>query len=56
MGNNFNTRIEGVRITRKIGRTYKYYLTKLRAQVVTMGLKIKELVVISFLAGNLVLA
>jgi hypothetical protein len=32
---------------------YKYYLTKLGSQVITMGLKIKELVVIPHLAGNL---
>jgi hypothetical protein len=43
-------------LIRKIGCTYKYYLTKLGCQVITMGLKIKELVVIPCLAGNLALA
>jgi hypothetical protein len=43
-------------LIKKIGRTYKYYLTKLGTQVITMGLKIKELVVIPCLAGNLALA
>jgi len=42
-------------LIRKIGRTYKYYLTKLGSEVITMGLKIKELVVIPCLAGNLAL-
>lgn len=43
-------------LIRKIGRTYKYYLTKLGSQVITMGLDIKKLVVIPCLAGNLALA
>jgi hypothetical protein len=43
-------------LIRKIGHTYKYYLTKLGCQLITMGLKIKELVVIPCLAGNLTLA
>jgi hypothetical protein len=43
-------------LIRKIGSTYKYYLTKLGSQLLTMGLKIKELVVIPCLAGNLALA
>ena len=37
-------------LIKKIGRTYKYYLTKLGCQVITMGLKLKELVVIPELA------
>jgi hypothetical protein len=40
----------------KIGHTYKYYLTKLGSQVITMGLKLKELVIIPNLAGHLSLA
>jgi hypothetical protein len=40
-------------LIKKIGRTYKYYLTKLGSQVITTGLKIKELVIIPHLAGNL---
>lgn len=42
-------------LIRKIGHTYKYYLTKLGSQVITMGLKLKELVIIPNLAGHLVL-
>lgn len=33
-------------LIKKIGRTYKYYVTKLGNQVITMGLKLKELVII----------
>lgn len=40
-------------LIRKVGRTYKYYLTKLGSQIVTMGLKLKELVLIPALAGQL---
>jgi len=43
-------------LIRKIGHTYKYYLTKFGTQVVTMGLKLKELVIIPHLAGHLNLA
>ena len=43
-------------LIRKIGHTYKYYLTKFGTQVVTMGLKLKELVIIPHLAGYLNLA
>jgi len=42
-------------LIRKIGHTYKYYLTKLGSQVITMGLKLKELVIIPNLAGHLAL-
>lgn len=34
------------RLIRKIGRTYKYYLTPFGKQVITTGLKLRELVVI----------
>lgn len=37
-------------LIRKIGRTYKYYVTKLGCKVITMGLKLKELVIIPELA------
>ena len=43
-------------LIRKVGHTYKYYLTELGSQVITMGLKIKELVIIPCLAGNLAMA
>jgi len=43
-------------LIRKIGHTYKYYLTKFGSQVITMGLKLKELVIIPNLAGHLSLA
>jgi hypothetical protein len=43
-------------LIRKIGHTYKYYLTKFGTQVVTMGLKLKELVILPHLAGYLNLA
>ncbi len=38
-------------LIKKIARTYKYYLTKLGCHVITMGLKLKELVIIPELAG-----
>ena len=37
-------------LIRKIGHTYKYYLTKFGRQVITIGLKLKELVIIPDLA------
>jgi hypothetical protein len=37
-------------LIRKVGGTYKYYLSDLGRAVVTMGLKLKELVVIPELA------
>ena len=37
-------------LIRKIGRTYKYYLSKLGLQVIAMGLKLKELFIIPTLA------
>jgi len=43
-------------LIRKIGHTYKYYLTKFGTQVVTMGLKLKELVIIPHLSGHMDLA
>lgn len=43
-------------LIRKIGHTYKYYLTKLGSQLVTMGLKLRQLVIIPTLAGQLNLA
>ena len=43
-------------LIRKIAHTYKYYLTKFGIQVITMGLKLKELVIIPHLAGHLHLA
>ena len=42
-------------LIRKIGRTYKYYLTKFGSQVIAMGLKLKELVIIPNLADHLAL-
>ena len=35
---------------KKIGRTYKYYLTQFSKQVITTGLKLRELVIIPQLA------
>lgn len=40
-------------LIKKVGHTYKYYLTKLGLQVITLGLKLKEMVVIPNLAENL---
>jgi len=40
-------------LIRKVGRTYKYYLTELGRTVITMGLKLKELVLIPELARAL---
>ena len=37
-------------LIKKIGKTYKYYLTKIGRQIVHMGLKLKELVIIPGLA------
>jgi len=37
-------------LIRKIGHTYKYYLSKFGQQVILMGLKLKELVIIPGLA------
>lgn len=37
-------------LIRKVGRTYKYYLTQFGKQVITTGLKLRELVVIPQLA------
>ncbi len=36
-------------LIRKIGHTYKYYLSKFGSQLITMGLKLKELVIIPLL-------
>lgn len=43
-------------IIKKVAHTYKYYLSKFGLQVITMGLKLKELVIIPHLAGILNLA
>ena len=43
-------------LIKKIGCTYKYYVTKFGNQVIAMGLKLKELVIIPHLAGHLSLA
>jgi hypothetical protein len=40
-------------LIKKIGRTYKYYLTHAGQQVVVTALKLRELVVIPSLAGLL---
>jgi hypothetical protein len=40
-------------LIRKIGRSYKYYLTNLGRRVATMGLKLKELYIIPTLARSL---
>ena len=40
-------------LIRKIGHTYKYYLTKFGYHVITIGLKLKELVIIPQLAAQL---
>jgi hypothetical protein len=37
-------------LIQKIGNTYKYYISKLGIQAITMGLKLKELVIIPELA------
>jgi hypothetical protein len=39
-------------LIRKVGRTYKYYLTQFGKQVLTTGIKLRELVVIPRLAGG----
>jgi len=39
-------------LIRRVGRTYKYYLTDLGRRVVLAGLKLKELVVIPALAAS----
>jgi hypothetical protein len=41
-------RIHG--LIKKIGHTYKYYLTRFGKEVITAGLKIRELVLIPQLA------
>lgn len=38
-------------LIKKVGRTYKYYLTSLGKSVVTLGLRLKELFIIPSLAG-----
>ena len=38
-------------LIKKIGRTYKYYLTSLGKQVITPGLKLKNLYVIPELSA-----
>jgi hypothetical protein len=43
-------RIHG--LIKKIGRTYKYYLTALGKQVITLGLKLKELYIIPALSAQ----
>ncbi len=40
-------------LIKKIGRTYKYYLSKLGLQAITMGLKLKELFIIPNLAVSI---
>jgi len=40
-------------LIKKVGRTYKYYLTHTGQQVVVTALKLRELVVIPSLAGLL---
>ena len=40
-------------LIKKVGGTYKYYITDLGRTVITMGLKLKELVVIPELARTL---
>jgi hypothetical protein len=40
-------------LIRKIGHTYKYYVTKFGYQVITMGLKLKQFVIIPELAAQL---
>lgn len=39
------------RLIRKVGHTFKYYLTSLGKQVITLGLRLKELFIIPKLAG-----
>jgi hypothetical protein len=39
-------------LIKKIGRTYKYYLTALGKQVITLGLKLKELYIIPALSAQ----
>ena len=41
-------------LIKKIGRTYKYYLTKLGRRVITAALKTKEMLLIPLLRGKLV--
>lgn len=40
-------------LIKKIGRTYKYYVTKLGLKLITMGLKLKEIVIIPELSVEL---
>ncbi|WP_278186406.1 hypothetical protein [Desulfobacter hydrogenophilus] len=35
---------------KKVAHTYKYYLTRLGSQVITMGMKVKTMVIIPELA------
>lgn len=46
-----NLRVHG--LLKKIGRTYKYYLTKLGRKVIAAALELRELIVIPTLAGPL---
>jgi hypothetical protein len=39
-------------LIKKIGRTYKYYLTTLGKQVTALGLKLKELYIIPALSAQ----
>lgn len=41
-------------LIKKIGRTYKYYLIQFGKQVITIGFKLRELVIIPQLAFGLV--
>jgi hypothetical protein len=46
-------RLRTHRLIKKIAHTYKYYLTRFGQKVITMGLKLKELVIIPELSGAL---
>ncbi len=39
-------------LIKKIGRTYKYYLTALGKQVIALGLKLKQLYIIPTLSAQ----
>ena len=55
-GSQISTSLKRLRLhglIKRIGRTYKYYLTKLGRTVILMGLKLKELYVIPMLARDL---
>jgi DNA-binding HxlR family transcriptional regulator len=39
-------------LIKKVAKTYKYYVTRLGSQVITMGIKLKSMVIIPELANS----